>query len=112
MRACWTHPHDGLSAREVRWEPARASAISSSLPARSSALIRASSRRALARLLICATNTSSAGRRLAVYLLAFPAACAASRRPTSVLQPVYNDPSAQRNTYTQAPAITFDTPLG
>jgi hypothetical protein len=25
---------------------------------------------------------------------------------------VYNDPSAQRNTYTQAPAIKFDTPLG
>ena len=44
-------------------------------------------------------------RRLAVYLLALPAACAAIRRRMSVLQPVYRDPSAQRSMYTQASAI-------
>jgi hypothetical protein len=44
-----------------------------------------------------AANASSTGSRLAVYLLAFPARCWASRRCTSVLQPVYSDPSAQRS---------------
>ena len=56
-----------------RGSGARLAAISASLPARSSVLIRASSRRAAVRSAIGTANASFTGRRLAVYLLAFPA---------------------------------------
>jgi hypothetical protein len=81
----------------VPFEALGAADISASLAVRLSVLIRASSRRAAVRLAMGAAKASSTGNLLAVYLLAVPARCWARRRGTSVLQPVYSDPSAQRS---------------